>query len=351
MYQAVRGDILAGRAAPGEQLPTFAAMEQRFGVSRGVLRLAVAQLKKDGFLRAVDRQGLFVTNHPPHCCRYGLLLPDRPGDAFYSRFWVALTQEAACISHDDSGVRFEVYHGVRPETDNDEIRRLREDVAHHRLAGLIHAYGAAELAGEPPFDRADLAHSFLTPSEPAHRPQISRDYRDYLDKALTWFAQRGRKRLAVVMTEPDVLDTDAVLRRKDRGKDRSRDIEVRPQWIQKLHPHSSRAAIRGLIPLLLDYPKRQRPDALLICDDNIVEDALAGVLHAGLEVGRDIDVVAHCNWPWPAPMVLPVQRLGYHARQVLAFAVEQIQQQNAGRKPHDRVLTPMFENEAQAFTQ
>ena len=40
-----------------------------------------------------------------------------------------------------------------------------------------------------------------------------------------------------------------------------------------------------------------RPDCMLVSDDIVVDSVVAGILDAGLRVGEDIDVVAHCNYP------------------------------------------------------
>lgn len=59
--KALRDDIAAGRFAPGEQLPVEHRLVERFGVSRPVLREAVAQLKRDGLVETFQGRGVFVT--------------------------------------------------------------------------------------------------------------------------------------------------------------------------------------------------------------------------------------------------------------------------------------------------
>lgn len=52
--------IRSGRFASGGRLPTEAALGQRFGVSRAVVREAVARLKADGLVRSRRGSGLYV---------------------------------------------------------------------------------------------------------------------------------------------------------------------------------------------------------------------------------------------------------------------------------------------------
>ena len=59
----VRGQITAGTLAAGEPLPTEAKMAADFGVSRPLLREALAELRAEGFVETVSGRGTFV-RHP-----------------------------------------------------------------------------------------------------------------------------------------------------------------------------------------------------------------------------------------------------------------------------------------------
>lgn len=59
----VRGQITAGALAAGDPLPTEAKMAADFGVSRPLLREALAELRAEGFVETVSGRGTFV-RHP-----------------------------------------------------------------------------------------------------------------------------------------------------------------------------------------------------------------------------------------------------------------------------------------------
>jgi GntR family transcriptional regulator, transcriptional repressor for pyruvate dehydrogenase complex len=59
----VRGQITVGRLTEGQQLPTEARMAAEFGVSRPLLREALAELRAEGFVETVNGRGTFV-RHP-----------------------------------------------------------------------------------------------------------------------------------------------------------------------------------------------------------------------------------------------------------------------------------------------
>lgn len=60
VVQALRGGIENGRLKPGARLPTEPELEAEFGVSRTVVREALAELRASGFVTPVQGKGVFV---------------------------------------------------------------------------------------------------------------------------------------------------------------------------------------------------------------------------------------------------------------------------------------------------
>ena len=63
--QVLEREIASGTLARGERLPTEAALSGQFGVSRNVLREAMARLKRDGLIETRQGLGAFVCKAPP----------------------------------------------------------------------------------------------------------------------------------------------------------------------------------------------------------------------------------------------------------------------------------------------
>ncbi|MDP4004534.1 phosphonate metabolism transcriptional regulator PhnF [Methylobacterium sp. NEAU K] len=61
---ALTADVVAGRYAPGQQLPTEAALAARFAVNRHTVRRALAALAEGGLVRASQGRGTFVEEAP-----------------------------------------------------------------------------------------------------------------------------------------------------------------------------------------------------------------------------------------------------------------------------------------------
>lgn len=58
-------EITAGRLKPGDRLPTEQALAANFGVSRNVVREAIARLRSDGIVQSRQGVGAFLTRTEP----------------------------------------------------------------------------------------------------------------------------------------------------------------------------------------------------------------------------------------------------------------------------------------------
>ena len=64
VVQAFRGQVLRGEIAPGQKLPTESQLTGTFGVSRTVIREAIATLAADGLVESRQGAGIFVRDYP-----------------------------------------------------------------------------------------------------------------------------------------------------------------------------------------------------------------------------------------------------------------------------------------------
>ena len=61
---ALRSQVLSGAVAAGQKLPTEGQLTETFGVSRTVIREAMATLAADGLVESRQGAGVFVLEHP-----------------------------------------------------------------------------------------------------------------------------------------------------------------------------------------------------------------------------------------------------------------------------------------------
>lgn len=336
--------ILDGVLPPGSRLATRQELERRFEVSRVTMQKAAGQLEADGFLVSRGRHGTYVANHLPHRGHFGLVFPDAPvPGSLRPRYFTALLQEAHALSG-GSGARVSLYYGhvFRPEPD---FQRLEEDVRHHRLAGLIFPIAPGGLfRGSAALTEPGLARVAVTDvAAPPGVHAITLDMRSFFARALAELQRTGCRRVALLTVPHPPTDWETVF-----GEElRRRQLVTRPYWHQYV-PVADADCARRVTHLLFAANLDDRPDGLIIADDNLAEPAEAGLIDAGVRVPEDLRVIAHCNFPWPTPSPLPVRRLGFDMQALLRHAVTLLGDGAAGegRPPEHFALQPVFSEEA-----
>lgn len=336
---ALRQRILDGRVPPGRRLPTHVDLEKEFRTTALTMQRALSVLRQEGFIRSDKRRGMFVTEKPPHRFHYALAFSSKE-DQCLSQFYVALRNEA--VRFESAGRRFSIFYEISEHTDTEDYQRLLGFVRSHRLAGLIFASApflveGSSLLDEPHVPRVAVASE----SDRADIPVVYPDSAAFVPKALDYLARRGRKRVAAMLASTDWRH-DARVEQLLQGAAKRR-MRCRPAWIQGVDSHATLWASHAA-QLLLHV--KDRPDALIILDDNIVEHATAGIAASELRVPKDIEIIAHTNFPWPTPSAVPVRRLGYDVRQLLELCVERVDALRRGEQPRAKTWLPaLFEDE------
>jgi GntR family transcriptional regulator, transcriptional repressor for pyruvate dehydrogenase complex len=64
VVSALREQVFGGEIMPGQRLPTESQLTEVFGVSRTVIREAIARLAADGLVESRQGAGIFVRDHP-----------------------------------------------------------------------------------------------------------------------------------------------------------------------------------------------------------------------------------------------------------------------------------------------
>ncbi len=100
-------------------------------------------------------------------------------------------------------------------------------------------------------------------------------------------------------------------------------LELREAWHQGLQLHIPEWAANWT-QLLLSLPAGQRPEALLIADDNFLEPVIGGIVASGIRAPDELRIVAHCNYPCSPIHALPIERIGFSATEVLETALDLI---------------------------
>jgi len=339
ILRELRGLIVGGELPPGSRLPNRLEIEEQFGASTNTVQRVLERLKREGFITVNGRNGTHVSHTPPHLTRYGLIFPSLPQKDGWVRFWTALASEALRLEQEE-GRMLPMFHGIDSHSGSPEADALCNEVREHRLAGLI----------------------LMGPMHPANRPLDSALWNEpNLPRAVIGLAPPG-SRAAAILLEPFEKRVAAFLRARGRRRVAflvpphpadwlanqnafwtSTGFETRPYWWQLVHIAAPLGAYYA-VQLLMQA--KERPDTLVIVDDNLVEHAASGLLAAGVRIPEEIEIVAHSNFPFQVATTFPVHRFGYDSREVLAACIRAIDAQRRGEPVPAQIHIPLvFENE------
>ena len=334
----LRDQIVHGHWQPGIQLPTRTEIEGRFGAGPMTVQRAINYLAEDGFVTTRGSRGTFVTEQPPHLFRVGLVFPSAPEQ--WNRNWLALNQEAQKYAESSTNQSLAFYYGVDGHSDSEDYQRLLRDLENKRLAGLMFSFVPSMLRNTPVLETPDIPRVAFGQNGELALPGVNTDGAMWLKRALEYLDSRGRKRVAVIMPPTNDRENEWAQPIVEAG------FETHLHWLQSVYLRDHVNA-RYLVQLLMRC--EEKPDALLIADDNLVERTTAGLLEAGIRVPQDLEVVAHCNYPWPPETHLPVQFLGYDARQILEASLESLDRQRQNMAVPPLTLVPaLFAHEVAA---
>jgi DNA-binding LacI/PurR family transcriptional regulator len=343
VVRALRKSILDGDLASGQRLPVHVELQAKLNCASATLQQALNILETDGFIRVEPRRGRFVVERPAYLDTFGLVFAIDPVGPYaereWSRYFVAFSKVAANWQS-ASGRQLQVFHGIDQHADTEDRQRLVELIERHQLAGLIFANHPHLVANTPILDAPDLPRVVFSG---AHYPFVSNltfDRDQWWRKALQELSLKGRRKVAVLATG-GVSEVGFTRELQAHGM---RSLERWRQFVSM----ETRGGAANAVELLMN--DQDRPDALIVADDNFVEPALAGLRKSGVRVPEDVAVVAHANFPCPPDCVgLDVSLLGYDLGAAFESSVSLIDNERTGRSRHTQTTLPaLWERELNA---
>lgn len=338
----LRGRILRGDLEPGQQVPRRRDLEESLGICQVTIQSVINRLIDDGFLRVRPGQGTFVAEHPPHLTRFGLVLPFRADDTEHaSKFFTALKQAATGVSRPPER-RVQVYWGASEwKTRGGDAGRLLRDVEHEVVAGVVFAGPVYPYHGSPLLEKPDIPRVAI--DQQVDVPGVVSVYPDFgmwLGEAMGRLRQLGRRKIALISS---VIDAEG-WHRKFTATVRQHGMETCERWMQFQHHISPPLALRHTARALWAGGPDDRPDGLLITDDNLGDAVLEGLIEEGVALGKDMDVVLHANFPAAPLPGLRVHRLGFDVRELLDASITVLSRARRGHAVARQTLVePRFE--------
>lgn len=334
VVSAIRERIIQGALTPGDRLPTWVELERHFSVGRVTVMRAMSKLRRDGFVRSDSTRGTFVADRLPHLNRYALLFPTGPDSDGWSRLWWMIARRAAAITN-ESQKHVEIFYGVSDDPENESHQRLLAELRAHRFAGVIFAGKPTEIS-RTVTNWPAVPKVVVGTAEIGH-PRVYPDFSSFYQRAARRFQQAGVRRVALIVNANAADYAGPALA--------AAGVNVPEHWRFAVHI-KTRTTAGKIARLLMERPAADRPEGLLVCDDNLVPSVLSGVVQAGVRCPDELRIIAEANFPCEESSVVPIERLGFRANRLLEIAIESIDAQRRGERVEQVTLLPAeFEDE------
>ncbi|APR79126.1 Hypothetical protein A7982_04473 [Minicystis rosea] len=323
--RALKEQILAGRYAPGSRLPTYDALMEQFGVTRPTVGRVLDALREEGLITVKGLRKVFVTQRFPHHDRYVWVTSEQPGSPEWSLF-LAITLEV--IERGETGIPGQVSAlvGVDGRANNPEYRQLCEVEARKSAAGLLLVNSAMTYL-LPALQTPGLPRVAIGASLP-HASLVQLDFAGLISRASARVLERGGRIAVMSPHAPKLAAAAECLEKLGLPADRLQSVHAAPIGCEHLTE--------------LMFERKNRPDAIFVIDDNLVPPVLSGLQRAGVTPGKDVYVLAHCNWPRPAGLAEGVEHIGFDVREVLCAGKELIDARREGAESSSRLIPARF---------
>jgi serine/threonine protein kinase len=265
----------------------------------------------------------FTTPRPRD--RYVWVTSEQPGSNEWSLF-LATTLEV--IERGETGISGYVTAlvGVDGRANNPEYRQLCELEAHGSATGLLLVNSAMTYL-LPVLQTPGLPRVAIGAWLP-HASLVELDFAGLIERASMRLLER---RGIIAVMSPHAPKLVAARERLEAlGLPADRLLTV----------HAAPIGCERLTELMFD--RENHPDAIFVVDDNLIPPLLAGLERAKVRAGKDVYVLAHCNWPRPLGSPEGVEHLGFDVREVLCAGKDLIDAHGEGTPFVKRVIPARF---------
>jgi len=340
----LRRQCMVGQLAPGMRLPRREELVRHYASSATTLQQAINLLVADGLLESRGRAGTFVVGRPRHMTDVAVVFPARRDNPFSWRHFYDVIAASAALWQDEQARRIRMYCCPLDGTDvNGDLKRLCDDLQNLCLAGVINITTVAHP------NLCQWREKFATPFveishlETSGMAVVVLSYDSFFSQAINFLAQHERRRVAIVLS-PEMyfqMEHEHIDREAQRFG-----VDIRPMWRQLVGPGVPVCA-RSVTHLLMSAPPADRPDGLIVADDNMVIHAIQGLYDAGVRPGAGLDLIVHGNFPSASPFGgIGITRLGFDSRAILEAGMQLIDAwREKGGSAGSIVLNAVFEDE------
>jgi len=331
LADAFKQHLRCGKWAAGSRLPTRTELVKSFKISPMTLQLVIDDLTRDGFVESRGRQGTFAVPTPPFTRNYAFVINGLSEERHtWIHFWRVLEAEASKL-FGDSQKQAVFFYGIDTPLST-EMTRLAHEIESNQLAGVFFSRVPTFLAQSPLLSQKHTPLVAVgSKSDSSQNLSLIKLGTDrFFEDALREIKAAGRRRVGLITPWEDPRQhlADFFSKAAQQG------LETNPRWCQYA-PHSIGGRRWAANAAQAIVTGTERPDALVIYDDNLIESTMAGLQAANCNVPSECLVVAHTNFPWPIASPYPLIRIGVDIRKLVLAAVSEIDRRQTASDPHE----------------
>ena len=306
--QRLRDEIFA-QYHPGQQLPSIAAIAKRFGVSSPSVRESLSVLEAEGLIERRTGSGTYVRDLTK-VQHVGVLVEEDISDPQTSYFYRRAPQQVVrFLRENQTAARLYAGH-LRPR---DAVRRrltcteFLEAIESRRLSGVV-AFAPDQTFPQWSGALEKQRVPVVGPSEKCVR-RVIWDSTALVRTGVDYLLGHGRRRIAL-MEYRWPADRQAGFVENFRATLGAAGVVVNERWIRRSRiPCAPEAGWEEFRAIWAEG--REKPDGLLICNDNLFPGATMAILQLGIRVPEDLLVVTHFNHGSGMVCPFPVVKLEF----------------------------------------
>lgn len=309
LEEKIKEWIISGKLAAGEKLPTYEELNKKFNASRATFHHVFNGLKNEGFIKSVERQGIFVSEKPPHLNRFALVFQRHERT---SLFWTKLAEQAM-VQNETNNVEFVIFRGnAIGDSKEDDWVNLQDQLEKQMLGGLCFTYIPDNIPLINTLKQyPHIPKVFFEKCDEYENSSVCNlDIHSCVKSSLDWFKTQNIKKIALLSMGKQSQEKHFLDLVSEFG------LTTKPEWVLS----ASRGYIQStenLIQLLVSLPKKDRPEGIYITDDNLLPYVQSALIEKNIKVPDDIKLVCHFNFPDNSKSVLPVKKTGINAAEII----------------------------------
>lgn len=330
--------ISQSKLQPGDKLPSFRKLAKTMEISQSTLDRALRQLDQEGMIDRQPGRGIFITDRLA-MGELAIVMKSPLMGADWPRYRMAYAGLVEAIhEYDDVNLQMRMHSGSGSLTDRGEdfaasldlsepdvLRRLRGVFTFHGLYGLEEKL---EKAGVPVINMGNSGGKYVVVFE----------HSTLFHQALEHLSRVGCRGVGLLWNTPlhSKLSPSYQLDRIVSEQAESRGIRCRKEWISSVKVNSTERV--GYEMFMRFWQQPERPGALIIPDDVLCKGVLRAILHLGLDLPGDLQLITNANKGIELPYHKSVTRVEFDTAEQVRLAAEMMIELLGGKTPAKKII-------------